>query len=294
MADSDWLAKQFEQNRGRLRAVAYRMLGSLSEADDAVQESWLRLSRSDTKSIENLAGWLTTVTSRVCLDILRSRTSRREESLEAQVIEPSPRQQGTPDPEQEAQMAESVGLALLVVLDRLTPAERLAFVLHDIFSISFDEIAAIVGRSADATRQLASRARHRVQGATVEPDVDRVQQREIASSFLDALRRGDVEGVVAVLDPDVVVQIDHAAGRPGGVPVEIRGARNWAQGAMAFTRFVRFVQLALIDGNVGLILAPGGRLSRVLQFTTAKGRIAHVDVITDATRLRGLDLRILE
>jgi RNA polymerase sigma-70 factor (ECF subfamily) len=294
MSSSDWLAKQFEENRSHLRAVAYRMLGSVSEADDAVQEAWLRLSRSDANSIENLGGWLTTVTARVCLDILRSRTSRREESLEAQVIEPTPQQQGSPDPEQEAQMAESVGLALLVVLDRLTPAERLAFVLHDIFSISFDEISTIVGRSADATRQLASRARRRVQGATVEPDVDRVQQREIASSFLDALRRGDVEGLVAVLDPDVVVRIDHAAGRPDGPPLEIHGARKWAQQAVAFTRFARFVQLALIDGRVALILAPGGRLSSVLQFTATNGKIVGVDIVSEPARLRDLDLRILE
>ena len=294
MSGSDWLAKQFEENRGHLRAVAYRMLGSLSEADDAVQETWLRLSRSDASSIENLGGWLTTVTSRVCLDILRSRTSRKEESLEAQVVEPTPAQQGTPDPEQEAQMAESVGLALLVVLDRLAPAERLAFVLHDIFSISFDEIASIVGRSADATRQLASRARRRVQGATVDLDVDRIQQQRIANSFLDALRRGDVEGLVAVLDPDVVVHIDHAAGKLDSPPLEIHGARKWAQQAVAFTKFARFVQLALIDGDIGLILAPGGRLSSVLRFTDANGKIAGVEIISDPSRLRDFDLKILD
>lgn len=293
MSDRDWLAKQFEENRGHLRAVAYRMLGSLNEADDAVQETWLRLSRSDLNSIENLGGWLTTVVSRVCLDILRSRTSRREDSLEEQVIEPVGKQLSTPNPEQEVQMAESVGLALLVVLDRLTPAERLAFVLHDIFAISFDEIATIVGRSPDAARQLASRARRRVQGAAIGPHVEHIQQREIADTFLAALRRGDVEGIVAVLDPDVVVRIDEASAFPGG-PREIHGALNWARGAVAFTQFAQFVQPALVDGNVGLILAPGGRLLRMVRFNMTNGKIAEVDIIGDPVRLRDLDLRILD
>src|SRR5215468_2427605 len=204
MDQTNWLAQRFEENRGHLRGVAYRMLGSLSEADDAVQEAWLRLNRSDATSIENLGGWLTTVVARVCLDILRSRESRREESLDTQVSQPVAMHQSSPNPEQEALLAHSVGLALLVVLDRLTPAERLAFVLHDLFAVSFDEIATIVGRSAEATRQLASRARRRVQGAGNTADVDVNQQRPVVDRFLAALRAGDLEGLLKVLDPDVV------------------------------------------------------------------------------------------
>ena len=210
------------------------------------------------------------------------------------MIEPTPKKQGTPDPEQEAQMAESVGLALLVVLDRLTPAERLAFVLHDVFSISFDEIAEIVGRSPDAARQLASRARRRVQGAPLDPDIAHVRHREIASSFLNALRSGNVEKLVAVLDPDVVVHIDHAAGHLDRPALEIHGARKWAEQAVAFTKSTSFVQLALIDGNVGLIFAPAGKLTSVVQFTSANSKIDALQIIFEPARLRDMDLKILE
>lgn len=209
MQGQDWLAEQFEENRGHLRGVAYRILGSVDEADDAVQEAWLRLSRSDSSEIENLGGWLTTVVSRVCLDILRSRKSRREESMEAQVAEPAA--SGSADPESEAVMADAVGVALLVVLDRLTPAERLAFVLHDLFAVSFEEIGNIVGRSAMATRQLASRARRRVQGAPSAAQIDLSGQRRLIDRLLAALRAGDVQGLVSVLDPEFVLRVDEAS-----------------------------------------------------------------------------------
>src|ERR1700756_903669 len=283
MSEHEWLAERFEENRGHLRAVAYRMLGSLSEADDAVQEAWLRLSRSDASNIENLGGWLTTVVGRVCLDMLRSRTSRREESLEEQVSEPVADRKGGIDPEQEALLADSVGLALLVVLDRLTPAERLAFVLHDLFAVSFEEIASIVGRSPTAARQLASRARRRVQGAEVAA-TDLSEQREVVDAFLAALRGGDFDGLVAVLDPDVVVRIDRTAAAPGA-PTEVRGARNWAKGAIAFAQHIRSVQPALINGSVGLVWAPRGRLHRAISFTFTQGKIAQVEVIADPERL---------
>jgi RNA polymerase sigma factor (sigma-70 family) len=240
MAEHEWLAQQFEGNRDHLRAVAYRMLGSVSEAEDAVQETWLRLSRADATEIGNLGGWLTTVVARVCLDMLRSRSSRREESLDAQVREPVTGSGPGGDPEKEALLADSVGLALLVVLDRLSPAERLAFVLHDMFAVSFEEIATIVGRTPEAARQLASRARRRVQGADRPPRDGIHQQREIVEAFLRALRTRDFEGLVAVLDPAVVVHIDEAARRPG-VPAEIRGARTWAKGAMAFAQFAEAI-----------------------------------------------------
>jgi RNA polymerase sigma-70 factor (ECF subfamily) len=293
MNDQDWLAERFEQNRGHLRAVAYRMLGSLSEADDAIQETWLRLGRSDASSIDNLGGWLTTVVGRVCLDMLRSRTSRREESLDTEVVEPPAKNALRPDPEQEAVLADSVGLALLVVLDRLAPAERLAFVLHDMFAVPFDEIARIVGRTEAATRQLASRARRRVQGEGKRPGAELHQQRNVVERFLAALRAGDFEGLVAVLDPDVVVNIDAAAAAPG-VAREIRGAETWARNAIAFSRGARFVRPVLVDGMMGAVLAPQGRLSRVLRFTIKDGKIAQVDIIGDPTRLQELELGVLE
>ena len=292
MHEEQWLAQQFEQNRGHLRAVAYRMLGSASEADDAVQEAWLRLSRSEVGSIENLSGWLTTVVARVCLDMLRSRTSRREEALDTQVSEPIAKSERGSDPEREAVLADSVGLALLMVLDRLAPAERLAFVLHDMFAVSFDEIAGIIGRSPAAARQLASRARRRVQGAATVPDAARSQQRDVVEAFLAALRGGDFEGLLTVLDPDVVVRLDQAAGRPGA-PREIRGARNWAAGAVAFSHMARFVRPALVHGTVGLVWAPGGRLRRALRFEFERGKIAQVEIIAAPERLRELDLRVL-
>ncbi|HZS97832.1 MAG TPA: sigma-70 family RNA polymerase sigma factor [Terriglobales bacterium] len=292
MNDQDWLAERFEQNRGHLRAVAYRMLGSLSEADDAIQETWLRLGRSDTSTIDHLGGWLTTVVARICLDMLRSRTSRREESLDTEIVEP-PAKTATPDPEQEAVLADSVGLALLVVLDRLSPAERLAFVLHDLFAVPFDEIARIVGRTEEATRQLASRARRRVQGGGRVPDAELHQQRDVVDKFLVALRAGDFEGLVAVLDPDVLVHIDEAAAAPGAAR-EIRGAASWAKNAIAFSRGARFVRPVLVDGTVGAVLAPQGHLSRVLRLTIKEGRIREVEIIGDSARLQELDLAVLE
>lgn len=293
MKEQDLLAERFEQNRAHLRAVAYRMLGSLSEADDAIQETWLRLGRSDASSIDNLGGWLTTVVARVCLDMLRSRTSRREESLDTQIAEPPAKDAARPDPEQEAVLADSVGLALLVVLNRLAPAERLAFVLHDMFAVPFEEIANIVGRSEAATRQLASRARRRVQGQGHIPDADLHQQRDVVERFLSALRAGDVEGLVAVLDPEVLVHIDEAAAAPGGAR-EIRGAATWAKNAIAFSRGARFVRPVLVDGTVGAVLAPQGRLSRILRFTFTNGRIAEVDIIGDSARLQELELGVVE
>jgi RNA polymerase sigma-70 factor (ECF subfamily) len=293
MDEHEWLAERFEANRAHLHAVAYRMLGSLSEADDAVQEAWLRLSRSDTSGVENLGGWLTTIVARVCLDMLRSRKARREERLGAHVPEPIANREGGTDPEHEALLADSVGLALLVVLDRLTPAERLAFVLHDMFAMPFDEIAPIVGRSPTAARQLASRARRRVRGGARVPNADLTGQREVVEAFLVALRSGDFDALLAVLDPDVVVRADEAAGRPGA-PREVRGARAWAKQALAFSRGARFARPALVDGAVGVVVAPRGRLFRVLSFTVARGKIAQVDVIADPERLGQLDVSVLE
>jgi RNA polymerase sigma-70 factor (ECF subfamily) len=292
MDEHEYLAERFEANRSHLRSVAYRMLGSLSEAEDAVQEAWLRLSRSDTSEFENLGGWLTTVVARVCLDMLRSRKSRGEEPLDAGVPEPVVRREDGMDPEQEALLADSVGLALLVVLDRLTPAERLAFVLHDLFAVPFEEIAGIVGRSPAAARQLASRARRRVQGGDAIPDADLTQQREVVDAFLAALRGGDFEGLLAVLDPDVVVRADTVAVAAGGAR-EVHGARTWAQGAIAFTRGARFARPALVNGAVGVVVAPRGRLFRVLNFTLERGKIVQIDVVGDPERLRELDLAVL-
>lgn len=290
MNQSDWLALRFEEHRGHLRGVAYRMLGSLSEADDAVQEAWLRLSRVEAETIQNLSGWLTTVVARVCLDMLRSRKSRGEEPLDESAAATD--ETAGSDPEQEVLLADSVGVALLVVLDRLNPAERLAFVLHDIFAVPFEEIAAIAGRTPEAARQLASRARRRVQGVDSAASANLSGQREVVEAFLSALRRGDFDGLLAVLDPDVVVRIDATAARPGA-PREIRGARNWAHGAIAFSQAARFVQPALVNGSVGLILAPGGKLSRVLRFTISNGKIVDAEIIGDPARLREIDLAVL-
>src|SRR5919106_4390787 len=230
MDERDYLAERFEENRTHLRAVAYRMLGSLSEVDDAVQEAWLRLSRADTTGVDNLGGWLTTVVARVCLDMLRSRKSRREEPFPEHAPEPVATGTSGSSPEHEAVLADSVGLALLVVLDKLTPAERLAFVLHDMFAMPFEEIGPIVGRSAEAARQLASRARRRVRGGGA-PDPDLVQQRKVVEAFIAALRAGDFEGLLAVLDPDLLVRADMAV---GGAPTELRGAAAWAEGGVAY------------------------------------------------------------
>ena len=288
--EPDALAAPFEQHRAHLRSVAYRMLGSLSEADDAVQEAWLRLHRAGASGVENLRGWLTTVVSRVCLDMLRSRRSRREEPLDAQPERAAGA--GPADPESEAAMADSVGLALLVVLDTLAPAERLAFVLHDLFALPFDEIAGIVGRSPAAARQLASRARRRVQGAPAAPDADRTRQRGLVDAFLAALRGGDIDALVAVLDPEVVVRADRTAAPPDGS--ETRGAATWARGAVRFARAVQgAVQPALIDGEVGLVLAPRGRLLRALRFTITGDRITAIDIVADPARLDELELAVL-
>jgi RNA polymerase sigma factor (sigma-70 family) len=293
MNQTDSLAAQFEKNRSHLRAVAYRMLGSLSEADDAVQEAWLKLNRSDAGGIDNLGGWLTTVVARVCLDMLRSRNARREDSLEEHVDAPPPAVKSRAlDPEQETLLAESVGLALLVVLDTLAPAERISFVLHDLFAVSFDEIANIVGRSPAAVRQLASRARRRIQGADAASGADLTGQRKVVDAFLAALRAGDFQALVAVLDPNVVITAD-AVAQPVEAKREIRGAENWAKGAIAAARGARAAQPALIDGAVGLVIAPQGRLFRALRFTLADEKIAAIEVIGDPERLRHLDLAIL-
>ncbi|HET9262623.1 MAG TPA: sigma-70 family RNA polymerase sigma factor [Vicinamibacterales bacterium] len=288
MNERDYLAERFEEHRPHLRAVAYRMLGSLGEVDDAVQEAWLRLSRADATGIDNLGGWLTTVVARVCLDMLRSRQSRREEPFTPDA--PEPIATGTPgsSPEHEALLADSVGLALLVVLDRLTPAERLAFVLHDMFAVPFEEIAPIVGRSAEAARQLASRARRRVRGGGA-PDPDLVRQREVVEAFIAALRAGDFEGLLAVLDPDLVVRADIS-----GAPTEVRGAAVWAKGAVAYGHLAQLTRPALLDGAIGVVLAPRGRLVRALRFTVANGRITEIEVIGNPARLGELDVSIVD
>lgn len=292
----EWLARQFEGHRSHLRAVAYRMLGASAEADDAVQEAWLRLSRSGGEGIENLGGWLTTVVARVCLDTLRSRQAKREDSLDderaAVPVAGRVRAAGR-DPEQEAILADSVSLALLVVLDRLEPAERLAFVMHDMFDVPFDEIAPMLGRTEVATRKLASRARQRVRGVAAVPSADLSQQRETVEAFLAAMRAGDFEALLRVLNPDVVVRLDEGGGRPGA-PREIHGAANWARGAITFSQFAQFITPAVINGAVGLVLAPGGRLSRALVFQFAQDKISQAEVIVDPARLRELDLAVLE
>jgi RNA polymerase sigma factor (sigma-70 family) len=291
MTERDYLAERFEEHRTHLRAVAYRMLGSLAEVDDAVQEAWLRLSRADATGIDNLGGWLTTVVARVCLDMLRSRQSRREEPFTPDAPEPVATGTSGSSPEHEALLADSVGLALLVVLDKLTPAERLAFVLHDMFAMPFEEIAPIVGRSAEATRQLASRARRRVRGGGA-PDPDLVLQREVVEAFIAALRAGDFEGLLAVLDPDLVVRADMPV--PAGAPTEIRGAAVWAKGAVAYGHMARLTQPALVDGAIGVVVAPQGRLVRALRFTIANGKIIEIEVIGNPARLGELDVSIVD
>jgi RNA polymerase sigma factor (sigma-70 family) len=285
MNEQDWLAEQFERNRARLRAVAYRLLGSLSEADDAVQESWLRLSRSDTRAIENVAGWLTTVVARIALNMLRSRQSRREEPVGIRVPDPIvSRADNRLDPEHEALLSDSIGLALLVILETLAPDERLAFVLHDMFAVPFEDIAPIVGRTAVAARQLASRARRRVQGSTSVPDTSAARQREVIEAFLAAARTGDFEALLAVLDPDVVLRAD-----PGTLRV-VRGARAVAEGALTFSRLAQSARLALVNGMPGIISwLPDGRPQAVMGFTVRAGRIVEIDILADPSRLRQLD-----
>lgn len=285
MDEKKFVAEQFEANRPRLRAVAYRMLGSTAEVDDAVQEAWLRLGRTDAAAVDNLGGWLTTVIARICLDMLRSRKSRREEPMGAHVPEPI----ADNPSERETEMADSVGAALLVVLETLAPAERLAFVLHDMFAVPFEEIAPIVGRSPEAARQLASRARRRVRGAGT-PDPDLVRQREVVEAFIAALRAGDFEGLLAVLDPDLVVRADMAA----GAPTEIRGAAVWAKGAVAYGHLAQLTRPALVDGAIGVVVAPGGRLVRALRFTIADGKITEIEVIGNPARLGELDMSIVD
>jgi RNA polymerase sigma-70 factor, ECF subfamily len=292
MNERDWLAERFEEHRAHLRAVAYRMLGSLSEADDAVQESWLRLSRSDASEIENLGAWLTTVVGRVSLNMLRSRRSRREEPFGPRVPEPIVDPADGVNPEHEALLADSVGLALLVVLETLAPAERLAFVLHDMFAVPFDEIATIVGRSPDAARQLASRARRRVRGAAPPPDADLATQRRVVDAFVAAAREGDFDALVAVLDPDVVLRAD--AGAISGLSVEVHGAAEVAGRAMTFSRLDLVQHPALINGAVGVVATRNGKPFSVGGVTVRGGRIVEIDILADPERLSQLDLTVLE
>jgi RNA polymerase sigma factor (sigma-70 family) len=288
MADQQLLAQQFEEQRGRLRAVAYRMLGSLAEADDAVQEAWLRLSRADTDDVVNLAGWLTTVTGRICLDMLRSRSARREESLDV-LPDPVISYEDDSNPEHEAITADAVGLALLVVLETLTPAERLAFVLHDLFGVPFAEIGPIVGRTPDAARMLASRARRRVRSGAVEPDADPRRQREVVDAFLAAARAGDFAALVELLDPDVVLRADVGAAAPAGFVPLIRGAHQVAARAQLFSRSGVSSRHVLVNGAAGVLSWRDGRLFAVLAFTVAHGKIVGIDVLADPERLSRLE-----
>ena len=290
MQEHDWLAERFEANRTNLRSVAYRMLGSVNEADDAVQEAWLRLSRADTSDVDNLGGWLTTVVARVCLDMLRSRASRREEPMASRLPEPIAPDDGGVDPEHEAVVADSVGLAMLVVLDTLAPAERVAFVLHDMFAVPFDEIAPIVGRSPEATRQLASRARRRVQGAATAPAADRARQRRVVDAFLAAAREGRFEALLTLLDPEVVLRADAAAVQMG-TPGELHGARAVAE---MFSGRARAARPALVDGAVGLVWMQRGRPQVVFGFTVADGTVVRIELVADPARIGELDITVLD
>ncbi|PBC71216.1 RNA polymerase ECF family sigma subunit [Streptomyces sp. TLI_235] len=291
MDRNDWLAEQFESHRSHLRAVAYRMLGSLGEAEDAVQEAWLRLSRSDADAVENLGGWLTTVVGRVCLDMLRTRRTRREEPIGERLPDPVVAGADGADPEQQALLADSVGLALLVVLEQLAPAERLAFVLHDMFGLPFDEIAPIVDRTPAAARQLASRARRRVQGAAPAPDPDPVRRREVVDAFLAASRGGDFEALVAVLHPDVVLRADDG---PVAPLVVVRGAEAVASQALRFRHLAPFSRPALVNGGAGTVTVVDGRPVSVMDFVVADGLIVAIDILADPERLARLDLALLE
>jgi RNA polymerase sigma-70 factor (ECF subfamily) len=290
MTEHEWLAERFEERRGRLRAVAYRMLGSLSEADDAVQETWIRLSRTDADAVENLDGWLTTVVARVSLNMLRSRRTRREEPL-VRLPEPIIDRADGVDPEHEALLADSVGLAMLVVLETLSPPERVAFVLHDIFGMPFDEIGPVVDRSPEAARQLASRARRRVQGEHTVPDVDLETQRRAVDAFVAAARDGDFEGLLEVLDPDVVLRVDVG---PEGESTEARGARVVASQAVAFGGIGLLVRPALINGVAGAVSTLDGEPFSVGALTVRGGKIVEIDILADPARLRQLDLTILD
>jgi RNA polymerase sigma factor (sigma-70 family) len=291
MNGNEWLAERFEANRPHLRAVAHRMLGSLGEADDAVQECWLRVSRSDTSGVENLEGWLTTILARVCLNTLRARKSRREDSMDTHATDPVvPAEEGI-DPEQEALLAESVGLALLVVLEKLAPAERVAFVLHDVFAVPFEDISPILGRSPTAARQLASRARRRVRGAGMGSAAALAEQRATVEAFLAALRAGDVDGLLAVLDPDVVRRADRVA-VPSGAATELRGATAVVNEALTHTDLARSARPILVNGSVGIVVAPGGRLRLVISCTVKARRIVEMEVIAEPARLRKLNLAL--
>jgi RNA polymerase sigma factor (sigma-70 family) len=290
MEESARLVDEFETHRAHLRAVAYRMLGSTGEADDAVQEAWLRVSRSGTAGVENLGGWLTTIVSRICLDMLRSRRSRREAPLEepdVRMPDPIVGREDRMEHEQEALLGDSVGLALLVVLQSLSPAERLSFVLHDMFGVPFGDIGPIVGRSPAAARQLASRARRRVRGTAAVPDPDLARQRQVVKAFLAASREGDFEALLAVLDEDVVLRADYGA---AGASRLIRGARAVAGGALTFSRFAPFARPALVNGAAGLVTVREGRPLSVMGFTIVSGKIAEIDVLADPERLQRLDL----
>jgi RNA polymerase sigma-70 factor (ECF subfamily) len=287
MSQTDWLAERFEQSRPHLRAVAYRMLGSASEAEDAVQETWLRLQRADTSEVANLGGWLTTVAARICLDMLRARKARREESLEPGTRPPVNPPAPFADPGEEVLLAQSVGLALLVVLDALAPAERVAFVLHDLFDLTFDEIAPIVGRSEEATRQLASRARRRVRGARPPARADVAQQRAVVDAFLAAARAGEFERLVTLLHPEVVFRPDAAAAMRGGPAGEVRGA---AAVARLYVGRAQGAAAGLLDGEVGIVVAPVGSLMMVIRVRLAEGRIRELDVVADRQALRGIEV----
>ena len=288
MADQQLLAQRFEEQRGHLRAVAYRMLGSLAEADDAVQEAWLRLSRTDTDDVVNLAAWLTTVTGRICLDMLRSRAARREESLDVHLPDPVISYDDGGDPEHEALTADAVGLALLVVLETLTPAERLAFVLHDLFGVPFTDIGPIVGRTPDAAKTLASRARQRVRSGSVEPDTDLRRQREVVDAFMAAARDGDFGALVELLDPDVVLRADMGTAAPADFTLLIRGAAQVAGRALLFSRPGVSSRHALVNGAAGLLSWQDDKLVAVLGFTIAHGKIVTIDVLADPERLSRL------
>jgi RNA polymerase sigma factor (sigma-70 family) len=290
MDDREVLAERFQAHRPRLRGVAYRMLGSLSEADDAVQEAWLRVSRSDTAGVDNLGGWLTTIVARVCLNMLQSRKSRREEPFAAQLPDAIVGGSRGVDPEEEALLADSVGPALLVILETLAPTERLAFVLHDVFAVPFDEIAPIVGRSPAATRQLASRARRRVQGAGAATGADRAGQRQLVGAFLAASREGNFDALLALLDPNVVLRSDRVAVQTGAAS-EVRGAQAVAE---TFSGRARAARPALIDGAAGAVWAPGGTPRVVFDFTITQGKIVAIDILADPAHLQRLDLEVLE
>ncbi|MEU6737777.1 RNA polymerase sigma factor SigJ [Streptosporangium sandarakinum] len=292
MDERSLLAERFEEHRARLRGVAYRMLGSVSEADDAVQEAWLRLDRDGADGVENLGAWLTTVVARVCLNVLRSREQRREDPFEGYMPDPIVSPESGADPEREAVLADSVGLALLVVLETLSPAERLAFVLHDMFAVPFEEIAPVIERSPAAARQLASRARRRVRGQAPVPDPDLARQRGVVDAFFAAARDGDFDALVAVLDPEVVLRSDGGTARARHT-VTFRGARTVAGQAVTFGRFSPFVRPALVNGAAGVVVAANGRPLSVMAFTVTGGRIAAIDVLSDPDRLNRLDLPLL-